>query len=426
MKIALIYAFKDSSWFSCTKITGNLLKSYRLAFADEDLGYFNYDYDGTDYDVNELVDDLASFKPDKIVFLDHNPHPLNLISLLLKKVYRKNNLPEIIVHVFGCFTLNFNNWKGLGEVMRGKKIKFLCASDRQVNLVKQFFDNDQFIKKVPFPVDTKEFSLEKPNYKLKKKLGIEKDSKVVLYTGRLSLQKRIIELVDVFVKAHIKGDIKPNTYLLLAGKFDSFAFQFGNVFHHEGEYFRAYDKAISKYPKKVLEKVKFLGTVKNKELKDYYSIADLFASFSTYHDEDYGMSVAEAGACGCPLLLTDWAGFASFKKNESCQLIKTKLTRVQPEFDIREAYKKFVKIMNEDHSKLKKETAKSFKEGHSIEAVADLIEEYLKEENDSFIGFNGFLEELAYIERTYHHTFYNQMDRMLNNNYHKVYRAYVE
>ncbi len=426
MKIALVYAFKDSFWFSCTKITANLRESYKAAYGEEQLASFDYDLKRSDFDLAQLAESIHSYAPDKIVFLDHNPHPLQLISFLAKRKYSQRKLPEIIIHVFGCFSLHFQQWKELGHILKENLVKFFCASDRQVNFVRQFFeDRETYIKKVPFPVNSKEFYYQEEKNEIKHKLGIDEEAKIILYTGRLSLQKRIIELLDIFVKAHQNRDIPNNTYLILAGKFDSFAFNFGHVFEREGEYFRTVDRAMGQYPKEIVKKIILLGNVKNSELQKYYSIADLFVSFSTYHDEDYGMSVAEAGACGCPLLLTDWAGFSSFKKNDSCQLIKTHLTRKQPEFDQKEAYEKLVAMIKKPQTVSRTKIAQLFAQDHSIESVSKILKDYLSQESLNFIGFNSFLDELAYAEKAYGHVFYNQIERKLNDNYLKTYETYV-
>jgi hypothetical protein len=39
---------------------------------------------------------------------------------------------------------------------------------------------------------------------------------------------------------------------------------------------------------------------------------DVFCSPSTYHDEDFGVSAAQAGLSGLKLVLSDWGGHASF------------------------------------------------------------------------------------------------------------------
>jgi glycosyltransferase involved in cell wall biosynthesis len=425
MKIAIIYAFKESSWFSCTKITQNLLESYKRSYSEEQLGFFDYDFQKENFEIEHLAEEIHSFNPDKLVFIDHNPHPLTLLNELSLKKYN-HHLPETIIHVFGCFSLHFQEWLAMSALFQQSPLKFICASDRQVAFVRQFFkDENSFISKAPFPVSESEFSYEKPSFDLREELGIEKEAKIILYTGRLSLQKRIIELLDLFNKAYESGDIARNSYLLLAGKFDSQAFQFGNIYQHEGEYFRMVDKKLSEYSSEVLSHIKFIGSVKNSKLKDYYNQTDLFVSLSTYHDEDYGMSVAEAGSCGCPMLLTNWAGFASFKKNDSCQLVEAYLTDKQPEFNKQEAYEKFVKLMNHEYQSTRKETAIAFVRDHSISAVAEMIQMALETKTQNFTGFNQLFERLAYRESKYSKPFYDDIERVLNSNYKEVYQAYV-
>ena len=71
---------------------------------------------------------------------------------------------------------------------------------------------------------------------IRKELGLKKDDKILLYTGRMSLMKRSVEMVTLFLKLLQDKKIPENTYLLMVGEFDSLGFSFGDEFHHEGEY----------------------------------------------------------------------------------------------------------------------------------------------------------------------------------------------
>lgn len=61
-------------------------------------------------------------------------------------------------------------------------------------------------------------------------------------------------------------------------------------------------------PTSIQKRIFFKGSVPHKDLNLFYNAADLFVSLSLHHDEDFGMSVAEAMATGLPCVLTDWGG----------------------------------------------------------------------------------------------------------------------
>ena len=424
MKIALLYSYKESNWFSCTKIVKNLLDSYALALKDHKVIKLNYSANLNSSESSSLAETIIKEKPDKLVFLDHLPHPVSLLHLIFKidSAYS----PKIDIHVFGDFTLMFDKWMAVDALLRDKEVKFYCASDAQVELVSKFFeDKDQYIKKVPFPVSTKEFCIKDKYVDIRNELDIPADSTVLLYTGRMSLQKKVVELLEVFSFAIENNKISENTYLLLAGEFDTLGFAFGDVYHHHGEFFRQFDRKLSTLSDKVKSKIKFLGSVKNSKLNDYYNSADIFISLSTYHDEDYGMSVVEAGISGTPLLLSDWAGFKSFKHGEYCELISTKLGRFEPEIDIDEAVTKLEKIVKNIKKYDSILIAEDFNKYHSVEGVAKLIKKYGEEPTKEFLGFNSFLYRISRVSVLEQHLFYDSNSKSLNQYYYEVYDVYA-
>jgi glycosyltransferase involved in cell wall biosynthesis len=264
--------------------------------------------------------------------------------------------------------------------------------------------------------------LEKNNKKnIKKDLGICDESLLLTYTGRFSLHKNITQLVDTFLQALKSNALKSNTHLLLAGNFDNVGFMFGDVYHHEGELFREFDKMFQKYPDKLKRNIHFLGNVNNNELKDYYLESDYFISFSTYHDEDYGMSVAEAGACGCKMILTDWAGYKSFNLNKYVELIPTSLTELGPSFDKNKAE---VSLRNISVNSQRKIVSESFKV-KNVETVTQEMTSFINEEERVFKGFTELFLKLARRSQNGKKIFYDEMNRQMNAEYMEVYESYA-
>jgi L-malate glycosyltransferase len=56
------------------------------------------------------------------------------------------------------------------------------------------------------------------------------------------------------------------------------------------------------------KRVIFTGWVDNKDLVDYYSLADVFVLPSTVNVESFGIVVAEAQSCELPVLVSNWPG----------------------------------------------------------------------------------------------------------------------
>ncbi len=421
MKIALIYSFSESNWFSCTKIVKNLLSAYDEAFKDDEIVRLNYNFEDENFTLSGLVDSIIVHKPDKLIFLDHKPHPLNVLKQLFTQ--SSNLKTDIYIHVYGDFTLLFRNWLASAKYLKDRRVKFFCASDAQVGLVKKCL-NGHSVYKVPFPVDAKEFYYKTDPKDIREIYNLPKDSRVLLYTGRLSTQKKICELVEGFERALKNSSIDKNTYLVLAGAFDSIGFSFGGIHEFEGEFYRKWKKTLDKCHDDTKQRVKFIGMVKNTDLVDYYNSADYFVSLSTYHDEDYGMSVAEAGCCGSPLLLSDWAGFKSFQINKTTKVVKTFLGRREPEI-VEESVDKAFSQLDSFKPESRIKDAKNFNDYCSVTSVAKLLKTELGKDLELFSGFNHFFSTLARLEGLRIKVFFDEDEKTLNSNYRELYDVYA-
>ncbi|MGZ3807168.1 MAG: glycosyltransferase, partial [Bacteriovorax sp.] len=128
--------------------------------------------------------------------------------------------------------------------------------------------------------------------------------------------------------------------------------------------------------------------------------SDMFISLSLYHDEDYGMSPAEAMACGLPTLLTDWGGYSSFASTAwPCQLVPVKITEFGLQINttsIQEFYKaqKESNINDADRERWSKEFLNVFSIKNSVLELEKILAA-------PFHPFSGFNWSLAPFTRIY-------------------------
>lgn len=421
MKNALIYAFKESKWFSCTKIVANLLKCYDLILDKESLLRVDYNFENEFYDLTGSVDTVIQNRPDRIIFLDHRPNPSSFINLFFEKTPANYN-PEIVFHIYGDFTIFLRQWLLMESKLKGKRVKFLCASEAQCELVQKCVDQKDAVFEMPFPVDFEEFNIvSSRKFNLRNSLKIQDEGINLIYTGRFSKNKNIIDLIEIFAEGLDDGSIQKTTHLILAGSFDNVGFIFGNEYYHEGETFRNFDRRFKKIEEKYKKNIHFIGGVPNNLLKEYYLDSDYFVSFSTYHDEDYGMSVAEAGACGCKMILTDWAGYKSFNINKSVHLISTSLSDKGPVFDKNLAKKR---LGNLSFNNERDEVSNSF-HIKSVDYNLDRLKRILKEKASPFSGFSGFMHKISRRDLMGKKVFFDEVDRKMNKEYKDLYESYV-
>lgn len=121
--------------------------------------------------------------------------------------------------------------------------------------------------------------------KIKKKLGFSKNSKLILYIGRLNKRKRVFDIVKAYSKLEDK-----NTYLIFVGG--------GNE-----------TKIIKKFSKEnKLRKIRIIPFREGNSLYNYYSIADIFVLTSEYDPSPKVLN--EAMNFSLPIIISDKVGTA--------------------------------------------------------------------------------------------------------------------
>jgi glycosyltransferase involved in cell wall biosynthesis len=378
-KIACVFSFKQSSWVSCQKIVRNLHKSYEL-LQDTDLVNFNLDEEMDQVELLELARKIANSGCEIISFMDHKPHPLPLIQQLLKLLDRDLQV-KFVFHVFGDFTLYYTQWDALGELLAKRPCKFFVASPRQKALIDRLLREQETVV-CPFPFDETEFHLGPQ----RESWGVEEQDRIFVFTGRLSRQKRIKTLLSVFARAFPED---PHAKLFFYGAPDHIGEPFFGQYQIEGEYFRRFYSFYKTLPEEVQARIRFMGAVPNSELLSVYLGADALVNLSVHNDEDYGMSVAEAQACGLPSVLTDWGGLAGFAHDElpdAVRLIPVWLGDRGKEFDRTFVIKTLQETTMVSWEK-RRRIAQKATDVFSVDAVGKILQRELSVPFKTFAGF---------------------------------------
>ena len=110
MKIAIIYSQTESLWISCKSIVKNLKVAYEHSFTSDECMHFNYNPELSRCSAYSLAAKIVLFRPDKIVFLDHRPHPLNLIEFIKELIdyFIGSNQDLLNFRQFLCLGSHFN------------------------------------------------------------------------------------------------------------------------------------------------------------------------------------------------------------------------------------------------------------------------------------------------------------------------------
>lgn len=394
MKTVLIAKSSASPWVSCQSITANLLRAYQ--YEQSSLELIHFDEGDSFWKVSQQVEASLSKGVERFVFLDHHPHP-GLFIQALNLLTKEDQRPELVFHLFGDFTLFATQWEAVASKLQGFPVRFFCASPNQARLVSSCLSTGQeSVEVVPFPVDEKRFAFHNSKrQQFRDTHKFKENSKVLLYTGRLSLQKNVIELVKAFdsLRSVFEGE---DVHLCLAGGFDDLNLPFVGKSGLAGSFYHLWQQETQAAFSR--GQIHLLGQLNGEDLVNAYQGADYFISLSTHNDEDYGMSPAEAHLSGLPLLLTCWGGYPNFNTDEQVDLVPVDFaneSRTTPQ--MREVQKRMTKLLVKEPLTLKQRRELSLvrEKDFSLPSVAKTLQAHLSQKAFPFTGFHAHFFKLC-------------------------------
>jgi len=222
----------------------------------------------------------------------------------------------------------------MGEMSRGagdmaKWAPFLKTTDvlvgnctGDVEITRKFLANAQ-IKKLPFAFDDVTFRPvdEQRRQEVRAEMRFKETDKLLLYSGRLSLEKNVHLLLRIF---SVLQDLVPDVHLVIVGEPHAVQFQAMGVYplSAAATLMKLMDTLRIKK-----EQVHFIGSKTASQLRDLYAMADLLVNLTLNHDENFGLAQVEALACGTPVIGTSWGGLKdTIKHGETGYQISTVVT----------------------------------------------------------------------------------------------------
>ena len=378
-KLALIIKDEVSFWKSCQSITKNLILAYK-ALSNCETEIFQLSSKASMTEASDLATQMLDF--DRVIWLDHYPHPKNFVKALKKLNLSKK--PDLVFHLFGDFSLMSQEWLEIEEDLKSFNVNFVCASEKQKKLVLQFCEN---VSMCPFPVDAEVFSYsDEKEKKGRIEYSLEDDKFYFLYTGRLSGQKNIKELIIAFKEVR---KFHPKCELLLCGEIDDLGTPFIGKYGISGMYFNEIKSYLNS------DGVHYLGNLSSDQLSNLYHGTDAYISLSTHNDEDYGMAPAEAICCGLPAILTNWGGYFNFIENLGSNGFPVPVSfddsQVRPSVSM--AVKQMLRMIS--HKKDKKEISKKALGDFGLDRVKNILEDLHNSSLDPFLGFYALFHKFS-------------------------------
>jgi len=440
LKILVLSGENQDHWLSMKTIVRNLTELYKQASDSYDLRFQSVSPGRGLKDLKSF--DLArqtvrDWRPDKIVFIDDYPHPGTFIKIIACSDYK----PEFFIHLFGSFTYFSDCWSMANDALIDQKIHWICASTRSAKLLGKCLKGADPISVLPLPLDSDLFFwCPKTRLETRAEMGLNAETRLLIYTGRIHLQKGVDRLVE-----HLQSIALPKELSLritLAGEFDDSGVPLFGIPGELGFQYLLLQEAMKGYAQDPLQNSKsvircnpLVGKQNQTQIRKLLCAADAFCSLSLFNDEDYGMAPAEAGMCGLPIFLTDWGGYSDFKLTEDCYLFPTELTSHGINYSSQhfvESIKDFLTTSpSEDELVQRRENqSKAFQKQLSIPALVSSLQDILSQDLSLSEGFNEIHKNFAelakrkarrpcipFVEAAYQHLYgkYSSSESFLEN-----------
>ena len=249
------------------------------------------------YFLNKVSKNLKKGNYDKILLENH---PTLFLSLKWRKNFKKYE---------GRYYYHLHNEQsklyGCKDIIKNCK-KILCVSGFIKNNIENLIGRKDNVFILKNCVNNSSFDINMSNeekIKLKEKYNIKNNEIVLLFTGRVSAEKGINELLLAVDK--IK---EQNFKLIIVGSF-FFDTNLKNNLNTE----------LKKYVDKVKDKVVFTGFVKHSEIAKIYNISDIAVLPSIVNDAA-PLTILESMASSLPIVTTNSGGIPEYAK-DGCAII---------------------------------------------------------------------------------------------------------
>lgn len=246
-----------------------LLTTHSIGTNARMLAMFGFDYLHlhTDYSMSKIAIELAKITGIKMPYTFHTAWRMyyeNPVGKLAGDISYKSAKQLLYKNIYKeCSSIVVPSQKS-ADVLKDE------THHNDVRVVSSPIDSDNFVL-------SKEDRIQVSQLRIKYRL---KGKKILGYVGKISTEKNIVEIL--YYISQVVNEI-PNLMFVIVTEGDAV-------------------KQLQKYAKRlhIEEHVLYVGPVPHNELKNYYSMFDVFVSSSNF--ETQGYTYFEAATCGTPIL----------------------------------------------------------------------------------------------------------------------------
>jgi glycosyltransferase involved in cell wall biosynthesis len=249
-----------------------------------------------------------------------------------------------------------------------------CRAD--VALAHKFFENAT-ARCIPFAYDDRFYYPADPAEQsaVRANLGVGPDEPIVVYAGRITLEKNLHTLLKTF---RVVLNAVPKARLVIAGDVRALAFaELGTRAMALG---RTLQRLIAYW--QLEGRVLFVGHRDADTLRALYSTASVLVNLSLNHDENFGLVQIEAMACGLPAVGTTWGGLKdTIREGVTGALAPTAFTPAGVKVDWWHAAERIVErlIATGNDGKFRERCAAQVRADYSMTQYARAFDEIVRE-----------------------------------------------
>jgi glycosyltransferase involved in cell wall biosynthesis len=256
---------------------------------------------------------------------------------------------------------------------------------------------------IPFGIDTSVFYPRLNKSELRDKYNIPQDAFIMLYCGRINLQKNVHLLISLLRDLEKKYK---NLYLMIIGSYDDFYIpEFS--YKDAPDVKKEFNDLICRFD--LMSKVIIFENQSNPEnYAELINTADIGINLTTLISENFGYTPVEMQACGLPVIGADWGGLKdTIKDGYSGYKIQTILSRYGPRVNLEQAKNRIEKLINDKSclESMKENARKNSEINYSLDSFSGNIQNIISEtyerfkkmsdKNDSQLQVNSILKDMS-------------------------------
>ena len=262
---------------------------YRILHSNE---YYNYQ---TEYYFEQSYKDLKKECFDCII-LENRPGYAYKLS--------KRGIKNLVLHLHND---HLHHGSKHAKYIFESLEKIITVSDYIKQRVQTIDSNDK-VKTVYNGIDNNSFSLRHVNQSIKRKdIGLSDEDFVIVYSGRINIEKGISELIDAML---ILKDYRNIKLLILGSSF------FGNANNDN-----CFVKKLKAKTVEISDRIVFTGFIPYVQMPNYISMADI-AIIPSVWDDPFPTTVLEAQAMELPIITTRKGGIPEEVSEENAILLE--------------------------------------------------------------------------------------------------------